>query len=142
MGATTGPLPALRVCTWVVATSKGGVMSTRGAVVSVDPVTATLPTVPFSVHSGAPVLSGANEGQALAGDAGVVAIWVTDAELGDDVSVFDEQPESIVTRAAALAARAMGVVRRWFTIRDATRWPVGADVRRWPDRTPRRRRNW
>ena len=89
---------------------KGVVTSTRGAALSVEPVTSTLPVRPVSVHSGVP-LSGAVDGQTLAGDAGVVAIWVTDAELGCDDSVLELHAES-VTREAAAAARAMGATRR------------------------------
>jgi hypothetical protein len=43
---------------------------TRGATVSVDPVTATLPVVPVRVHSGGPLPSGAAVGQALSAVAG------------------------------------------------------------------------
>ncbi|GFG64598.1 hypothetical protein MKUB_20880 [Mycobacterium kubicae] len=47
---------------------------TRGAVASVDPVTATLPVVPLSVQSGAAPLGGAAVGQEPA------AVAVPDAE--------------------------------------------------------------
>ena len=59
---TTGPSPACSVCTWVWVTLNGVVTFTRGAVVSVDPVTATLPVVPASVQSGAPPFGGAAVG--------------------------------------------------------------------------------
>lgn len=42
------------MCTWVWVTLNGVVTSTRGAADAVDPVTATLPVAPSSVHSGVP----------------------------------------------------------------------------------------
>jgi hypothetical protein len=60
---TTGPFPARSVCTWVWVTLNGAVTTTLGAVVSVDPVTATLPVVPASVQSGVPPFGGAAVGQ-------------------------------------------------------------------------------
>jgi hypothetical protein len=77
VGATTGPSPACSVCTSVCVTLNGAVTSTRGAVVSVEPVTATLPVVPVSVHSGVPPLPGAAVGQALFAVAGSVGAGVT-----------------------------------------------------------------
>ena len=62
MPGIAGPFPACSVCTWVWVTLKGAVTLTRGAVVSVDPVTATLPVVPASVQSGAPPFCGAAVG--------------------------------------------------------------------------------
>ena len=63
MLGTTGPSPACSVCTWVWVTLNGAVTVTRGAVVSVAPVTAILPVVPASVQSGVPPLGGAAVGQ-------------------------------------------------------------------------------
>src|ERR1700744_3005114 len=60
--ATTGPFPACSVCTWVWVTLNGVTTLMRGAVASVEPVTATLPVVPVSVHSGAPPFCGAAVG--------------------------------------------------------------------------------
>ncbi|GAB1813346.1 hypothetical protein MUNTM_23850 [Mycobacterium sp. MUNTM1] len=59
---TTGPSPACSVCTWVWLTLNGAVTFTSGAVVSVDPVTATLPVVPLSVQSGVAPFCGAAVG--------------------------------------------------------------------------------
>ena len=54
---------------------------TRGAVISVEPVTATLPVAPVRVHSGVPPSPGAAVGHALAAVAGSVGpgviAWVT-----------------------------------------------------------------
>ncbi|GAB3020810.1 hypothetical protein MBOU_29500 [Mycobacterium bourgelatii] len=63
---TTGPSPARNVCTWVWFTLNGPVTFTTGAVVSVEPVTATLPVVPESVHSGVPLFCGAAVGHVAA----------------------------------------------------------------------------
>lgn len=63
MGETTGPSPARSVCTWVWSTANGAVTFTRGAFVSVDPVTATLPVLPANVQSGVPPFCGAAVGQ-------------------------------------------------------------------------------
>ena len=79
MGATTGPSPACSVCTAVSVTLNGVVTVTRGAAVSVEPVTATLPVDPLRVHSGAPPSPGAWMGQLSA-----VAGW---GEAGDTASV-------------------------------------------------------
>ena len=80
MGATTGPSPACSVCTAVSVTLNGVVTVTRGAAVSVEPVTATLPVAPLSVHSGVPPSAAAAVGQALSAVAG----W---GEVGDTASV-------------------------------------------------------
>jgi hypothetical protein len=72
VGPTTAPSPPRSVCTSVSVTLNGAVTSTRGAAASVEPVTATLPVAPVSVHSGAPPLPGAAVGQRLlAAGAGV-----------------------------------------------------------------------
>ncbi len=84
MSATTGPSPGLSVCTWVSVTLNGAVTLTSGAAVSVDPMTATLPVVPGSVHSGVPPLAGAAVGHPPNGVAGSVtedvATSATDGE--------------------------------------------------------------
>jgi hypothetical protein len=92
VGATTGPSPACSVCTWVWVTLNGVVTLTRGAVVSVEPVTATLPVAPVSVHSGVPPLPGADVGQVLSAvaasvEAGVTAS-VTEGVLADPEEVL------------------------------------------------------
>lgn len=94
---TTGPSPACSVCTWVWVTLNGVVTLTRGAVVSVDPVTATLPVVPARVQSGAPPLCG--------------------AAVGHDPAAFAVPgPASSRTVAAALAASATDEdMRKEFT---------------------------
>jgi hypothetical protein len=58
------------VCTAVSVTLNGDVTVTRGAAVSVEPVTATLPVAPLRVHSGVPPSPGAWVGQLLSGVAG------------------------------------------------------------------------
>jgi hypothetical protein len=77
VGATTGPSPPCSVCTSVAVTLNGVVTLTRGAVVSVEPVTATLPVAPVSVHSGVPPSPGAAVGQVLAAVTGSVEPGVT-----------------------------------------------------------------
>lgn len=69
MAATTGPSPARKVCTWVWFTLNGLVTVTSGATASVEPLTATLPVAPFSVHSGAVPFGGATVGHPPAGTA-------------------------------------------------------------------------
>jgi len=59
---TTGPFPGRSVCTWVWVTLNGVVTLTSGAVVSVEPVTATLPVVPANVQSGVAPFCGAAVG--------------------------------------------------------------------------------
>ena len=58
------------MCTAVSVTLNGDVTVTRGAAVSVEPVTATLPVAPLRVHSGVPPSPGAWVGQLLSGVAG------------------------------------------------------------------------
>jgi hypothetical protein len=88
-----------------------------GAVVSVEPVTATLPVAPGSVHSGVPLSAGAVVGHVLAaaevGGAAGRCVWVTengsaaevlvDDELADEVSVSDPHAASVVASKAPLA---------------------------------------
>ena len=110
MSATTGPSPACRVCTWVSVTLNGASTLTSGAVVSVDPVTATLPVAPGSVHSGVPPFSGAAVGHALA----AVAVSVTEdattsateGVLADEGSVSEPHAASVMTNDAAQATSA------------------------------------
>ena len=101
MSATTGPSPACSVCTWVSVTLNGAFTLMCGAAVSVDPVTATLPVAPGSVHSGVPPLAGAAVGHVLAAaGAGVsVGVWVSVTENGSagvvaEVELVDEAAES------------------------------------------------
>jgi hypothetical protein len=104
-----------------------------GAAVSVEPVTATFPVAPFSVHSGVPPSAGAAVGHVLAaaGVAGVWAgawVWVIEngsAGVTEDVLVDDETAESesephaarLVTSNAAPAASATDEdTREKFTV--------------------------
>jgi len=59
-------------------------------------------------------------GQPLAGDAGVVAIWVTEAELGCDDSVLELHAESVTINDAAEIRAAAEDTRERFTIGHAT----------------------
>jgi hypothetical protein len=74
---------------------------TTGAALSVDPVTATLPVVPFNVHSGVPAFAGA-----VVGHAASVADWV----MGEEVT---SAAEGVVAGDAVLsepqAARAKAI---------------------------------
>ena len=95
---------------------------TSGAVVAVDPLTATLPVAPGRVHSGVAPLSGSAIGQGLAG----AAVSETDEDTlstlpADDVSLLDPHAVSMMASEAAQAARATGAeMRDEFTIRHAT----------------------
>ena len=130
MGETTGPSPACNVCTWVSVTLNGVPTFTSGAVVSVEPVTATLPVAPSSVHSGVPPV-GATVGQVVAaadgGGAAGTWLWVTengsaadvlvDDVPADEVSVSEPHAASVVTSAAAMPASATVEDRRGdFTV--------------------------
>ena len=99
MGATTGPSPACSVCTSVCVTLNGAVTLTRGAVVSVEPVTATLPVVPVSVHSGVPPLPGAAVGQVLSAVAGAVELGVTASVIAGVLA----NPEDVLADGAVLS---------------------------------------
>jgi hypothetical protein len=100
---TTGPSPACNVCTWVWLTLSGAVTFTSGAVVSVDPVIATLPVVPLSVQSGVPPFCGAALGHepaavAVPTPASVIAVAATEAAstteeyIRDDFTAVTLQP--------------------------------------------------
>lgn len=124
MSATTGPSPAFSVCTWVSVTLNGGVTSTSGSTLSVDPVTAMLPVAPVSVHSGAPAFVGAAVGHTAAATAvSVVAAGTSPAtddgadELAAEVSVSEPQAAEVMTIAAAQAASATEeYTREEFTV--------------------------
>ena len=128
MGATTGPSPACSVCTSVCVTLKGAVTSTRGAAVSVEPVTATLPVAPVSVHSGATPLPGAAVGQVLfavagSGEAGLTASVkagvLADPEdvLADGVVLSELHAANVMTADAAQTTRAKEeYIREEFTV--------------------------
>ena len=116
--------------------------STCGAVVSVDPVTATLPVDPGSVHSGVPAFSGAAVGHVLAAVAGSVTEDVTtsategvlvDEVLVDELSVSEPQEASAMTNAAAQATSATEDTREEFTI--VTLQPDYAVLARSPAKT-------
>src|SRR5512139_2319125 len=94
----------------------------RGAVESVDPVTATLPVVPFRLHSGAPVSGGATAGHALSpagvssGTGGVNASETGDDDvLAEGLSVSEPHAESVMANDAAQAATAREDRRDAFT---------------------------
>lgn len=85
---------------------------TRGAVVSVEPVTSTLPVAPVSVHSGVPPLPGAAVGQVppavAASVEGGVAASVTEGVPADAEDVLADGPvfselhaASVITAEAA-----------------------------------------
>lgn len=127
MGATTGPSPARNVCTAVSVTLKGAVTVIRGAAVSVEPVTATLPVAPLRVHSGVPPSPGAWVGQLLpavagwgeAGDtASVKAGALVEAadELGDEAGLSELHAASVITAdAAKTTSPAEEYIRMGFT---------------------------
>jgi len=102
----------LSVCTWVSVTLNGAFTVTTGAAVSVDPVTATLPVVPDSVHSGAPPFAGAAIGHGLASvDVSTIEggenTSETEEEVGvDEVSVSEPHAASVTTNDAAQATSA------------------------------------
>ena len=119
MGATIGPTPACSVCTWVWVTLNGVSTLTSGAVVAVDPLTATLPVAPVSVHSGVVPLGGIDVGHGLAG--AVTDDDTLSTELADDVSVFEPHAASIMVSDVAQAAMTTDFeTRDEFTVRHAT----------------------
>ena len=92
---------------------------TNGAAVAVDPLTATLPVAPASVHSGVVPLGGSAVGQGLAG--AVIDDDTLSTELAEDVSVFEPHAASITASDAAQAAMAADFeARDEFTDRHAT----------------------
>ena len=127
MFETIGPSPALRVWTCVSVTLNGAVTVTLGAVVSVDPVTATLPVVPDVVHSGVPAFCGAAVGHVLAAGADVATgatagLLADEADDVDAVGLSDPHAERDRTKDAAQAAStAKEHVREAFTVVHATR---------------------
>ena len=105
VSATTGPSPACSVCTWVSVTLNGASTLTCGAVVSVDPVTATLPVIPGSDQSGVPPFCGAVVGHAPTGVGVSVAedptISATEGVPADDVFASEPHAASVITNDAA-----------------------------------------
>jgi hypothetical protein len=115
VGATTGPSPPCSVCTSVCVTLNGAVTSTRGAAVSVEPVTATLPVAPVSVHSGVPPSPGAAVGQVLFAGAGSVNAGVlADPEdvVAEGVVLSELHAPSVMTADAAHAPSATEEYKR------------------------------
>jgi hypothetical protein len=94
-------------------TLNGAVTVTTGAAVSVDPVTATLPVVPGSVHSGVATLAGAAVGHWLSAPGTEVetrsGVEVDDTgdDAGDDVFEPEPHAASVTTSAAADAVNAI-----------------------------------
>lgn len=120
VSATTGPSPACSVCTWVSVTLNGASTLTCGAVVSVDPVTATLPVVPGSDQSGVPPFCGAVVGHAPTGVGISVAegptISATEGVPADDVSASEPHAASVITNDAAQPTSATEEDTREFTV--------------------------
>ena len=92
-----------------------------------DPVTATLPVVPDSVHSGVPPFAGAAIGHGLASvDVSTIEggenTSETEEEVGvDEVSASDPHAASVMTSDAAQATSATEEeTRDEFTVRHAT----------------------
>jgi hypothetical protein len=92
---TTGPSPGRNVWTCVSVTLKGAAILTRGAAVSVDPVTPALPVVPVNVHSEAPSFDGAAVGHEPA----AAAFSSTDEPHADSVSAEDAAQTANTTEA-------------------------------------------
>ena len=116
------------MCTAVSVTLNGVVTVTRGAAVSVEPVTATLPVAPLNVHSGVPPPPGAWVGQPLSavvggGEAGDMA-WVKAGALVEAEDVFFDEAglselhaASVMTAdAAQTASPTEEYVRKEFTV--------------------------
>lgn len=95
MPGTTGPSPLCSVCTCVWVTLNGVVTFTSGAVVSVDPVTATLPVVPDSVQSGVPPFGGAAVGHEPAAAAVPEAASVRTVAATEAASVAEYTREKV-----------------------------------------------
>src|ERR1700716_2303462 len=121
----TGPSPALSVCTWVSVTLNGAFTVTSGAAVSVDPVTATLPVIPDSVHSGVPPFAGAVIGHGLAWVAVSASEGGENTPETEDVGVeevcaAEPHAASVMTSDAAQASATDEETRYEFTVRHAT----------------------
>ena len=102
-------------------TLNGASTSICGAVVSVAPVTPTLPVAPGRVQSAVPPFSGAPVGHAPA--AGAVSVTegvtasATEGALADEVSVSEPHAASVMTSDAAQATSATeGDTREQFTV--------------------------
>lgn len=108
--------------TWVWVTLNGVSTLTSGAVVAVDPLTATLPVAPVSVHSGVAPLCGRAIGHGLGG----AAVSVTEDDTLSTVppagvSVLELHAASIMTNEAPQATTAtVEGVRDGFTVPYAT----------------------
>jgi hypothetical protein len=98
------------VCTSVSVTLNGCVTVMSGAAVSVDPVTATPPVAPLSVHSGAPPLPGAWVGQPLSALGGGDSAAVIAGAAARDVVLGDEAGLSELHAAMAKTAHAAHTV--------------------------------
>jgi hypothetical protein len=91
----------------------------------VDPVTATLPVVPDSVHSGVPPFAGAAIGHGLAAvdvstsDGGENTSETEDVGV-DEVWVSEPHAASVMTSEAAQASATEYETRDEFTVRHAT----------------------
>jgi hypothetical protein len=109
-------------------TLNGDVTVTRGAAVSVEPVTAMLPVAPLRVHSGVPPSPGAWVGQLLpavagwlgAGDTASVkagALLETECVLGDEAGLSELHAASVRAADAAQATSPTEeYVRKEFTV--------------------------
>jgi hypothetical protein len=116
------------VCTAVSVTLNGDVTVTRGAAVSVEPVTAMLPVAPLRVHSGVPPSPGAWVGQPLsavagwlgAGDTASVnagALLEGECVVGDEAGLSELHAASVkAADAAQTASPTEEYVRKEFTV--------------------------
>ncbi|GAY16870.1 hypothetical protein MSZK_35960 [Mycobacterium sp. shizuoka-1] len=81
-------------------TLNGAVTVTTGAEVSVDPVTATAPVAPGSVHSGVPAFAGGAVGHVPSGPAAWVTVEATAGPVADglaDGALLSEPQAATVT---------------------------------------------
>ena len=121
-------------CVWV--TLNGAVTLTLGAVVSVEPLTDTLPVVPGSVHSGVPAFCAMAVGQVSAAggvsaeDDAVISVAeepvasTADDVLADRVSFPEPHAVTTASKEATEATTATEEDRRGeFTVRHATALP-------------------
>ncbi len=116
------------MCTAVSVTLNGVVTVTRGAAVSVEPVTATLPVAPLRVHSGVPPAPGAWVGQLLsavagwlgAGDTASVkagALVVAEDVLGEEAGLSElHAANDMAADAAQTTSPTEEYVRKEFTV--------------------------